>query len=79
MKEKKKAFNSHLLTKTKSRAGVGSDFSGTDPTATQLNINQQVLGEPVSGVNISKRDIVKKNSAAGPDNISAKFLQTFSS
>lgn len=109
IKENKKAFNSYLRTKTKSRAGVGplkkdgklvsdnktmantlnsffgSVFSDTDPTAIQVSIDQQIFGDPVSGVNISERDILKKinnlksNSAAGPDNISAKFLQTFSS
>ena len=109
IKENKKAFNSYLRTKTKSRAGVGplkkdgklvsdnktmantlysffgSVFSDTDPTAIQVSIDQQIFGDPVSGVNISERDILKKinnlksNSATGPDNISAKFLQTFSS
>ena len=54
-------------------------------TATQDNIDQQIFGDPVSKRNISAGDIVKKiknlktNSAAGPDNISAKFLQTFNS
>ena len=51
----KKAFNSYLRTKTKSRAGVGSDFLANDPTTIQVSINQQVFGEPVSSVNISKR------------------------
>ena len=60
----------------------GSVFSDTDPTATQVNIDQQIFGDPVSEINISAGDIVKKiknlktNSDAGPDNISAKFLQT---
>ena len=47
----KKAFNSYLRTKTKSRA----DFLANDPTTIQVSINQQVFGEPVSSVNISKR------------------------
>ena len=51
----KKAFNSYLRTKTKPRAGVGSDFLANDSTTIQVSINQQVFGEPVSSVNISKR------------------------
>ena len=79
-----------LVSDNKTNANIlnsffGSVFSDTDPTATQVNIDQQIFGDPVSEINISAGDIVKKiknlktNSAAGPDNISVKFLQTFNS
>ena len=79
-----------LVSDNKTNANIlnrffGSVFSHTDPTATQVNIDQQIFGDQVSEINISAGDIVKKiknlktNSAAGPDNISVKFLQTFNS
>ena len=79
----------HLFSDNKSMADIlnsyfGSVFTNNTPNTSQYALNQRIFGEPVTHINITPNDIVKKiknlkpNSAAGPDNISAKFLQTFS-
>ena len=79
----------HLVSDNKSMADIlnsyfGSVFTNNTPNASQYALNQRIFGEPVTQINITPNDIVKKiknlkpNSAAGPDNIPARFLQTFS-
>ncbi len=79
----------HLVRDNKSMADIlnsyfGSVFTNNTPNTSQFALNQRIFGEPVTHINITPNDSVKKiknlkpNSAAGPDNISARFLQTFS-